>query len=118
MLIIELNPLKNGAHRNQTWDAFVDVPEGWAEVPEELEAEAFGYLPFIRLTVENGSITGVEQGEIPALPIAPEPEPADPITQLQLSMAELAETMEASTTETQLAVAELAELMAAGEVSK
>ena len=48
----------------------------------------------------------------------PGPEPVDPLTQLQLAMAELAETMEASTTETQLAVAELAELMAAGEVSK
>lgn len=54
----------------------------------------------------------------PQPPVEPGPEPVDPLTQLQLAMAELAETMEASTTETQLAVAELAELMAAGEVSK
>ncbi|MBT9685127.1 hypothetical protein [Pseudoflavonifractor sp. MCC625] len=54
----------------------------------------------------------------PQPPIEPDPGPTDPITQIQLAMAELAETMEASTTETQLAVAELAERMAAGEVSK
>lgn len=42
--------------------------------------------------------------------------PPDPVTQVQLAVAELAEAMAASNTENQLAIAELAELMTAGEV--
>lgn len=64
MLIIELNALPNGAHRNQT-GSFAAIPEGWAEVPAELEAEAMGYLPYIDLTVSDGVITAVAQGTIP-----------------------------------------------------
>ena len=64
MLIIELNALPNGAHRNQT-GSFAAIPEGWAEVPAELEAEAMGYLPYIALTVSDGAITSVAQGTIP-----------------------------------------------------
>lgn len=65
MLIIELKPLENGTHRNQTWDSFMDVPEGWAKVPPELEDKAMSFLPFIELTVEGGAITDVSQGTIP-----------------------------------------------------
>lgn len=63
MLIIEISAT-NGAHRNQT-GSFAAIPEGWAEVPAELEADAMGYLPYIDLTVSNGVITAVAQGAIP-----------------------------------------------------
>ena len=71
MLIIEIAPQANGAHRNQTGAHIAEIPSGWAAVPAELEAEAMSYLPFIDLTVTDGQITGVAQGEIPT----PEPEP-------------------------------------------
>ena len=63
MLIIEI-ATTNGAHRNQT-GSFAAIPDGWAEVPAELEAEAIGYLPYIDLTVSDGVITAVAQGTIP-----------------------------------------------------
>ena len=92
MLIVERNPLGNGAHRNQT-GSFREIREGWVAIPENLEKEAIQYLPFINLTVdENGQITGVSQGPIP--PAAPEPaapvyteleETQQAITDLELS---------------------------------
>ena len=63
MLIIEI-AATNGAHRNQA-GIFSAIPEGWAEVPAELEAKAMGYLPYIDLTVSDGAITAVAQGTIP-----------------------------------------------------
>ena len=63
MLIIEI-AATNGAHRNQTGN-FSAVPDGWAIVPLELEAEAMGYLPYIDLTVSDGVVTAVAQGTIP-----------------------------------------------------
>ena len=63
MLIIEI-AATNGAHRNQT-GSFGIIPDGWAIVPPELEAEAMGYLPYIDLTVSDGVITAVAQGTIP-----------------------------------------------------
>ena len=60
MLIIEI-AATNGAHRNQTGN-FSAVPDGWAIVPLELEAEAMGYLPYIDLTVSDGVVTAVAQG--------------------------------------------------------
>ena len=82
MLLIELEALENGAHRNQRSDtAFPVIPEGYAAVAEELEEEAWGYLPFIHITeVTDGVITGVEQGIIPP----PEPEPELPPTDTEV----------------------------------
>jgi hypothetical protein len=46
----------------------------------------------------------------------PEPDPlSDPITQLQLAVAELAEAIEADKTAIHLALAELAEIIAGGD---
>ena len=58
MLIIEINALPNGAHRNQTCDS-ITPPDGWAVVPAELEAQTVPLLPFVTLTVANGKITAV-----------------------------------------------------------
>lgn len=75
MLIIEINALDNGAHRNQSGD-FVTIPNGWAVVPEDMEVANF---PFGELTAEeiNGVMTVTKwvAGEIPKPEPIPEPEP-------------------------------------------
>ena len=63
MLIIEI-AATTAAHRHRTGN-FSAVPDGWAIVPLELEAEAMGYLPYIDLTVSDGVVTAVAQGTIP-----------------------------------------------------
>lgn len=61
MRIIEIAPLPNGAHRNQSYTGeSLNIPEGWAAIPEELEAQAAEWLPFVTATVENGVITKLE----------------------------------------------------------
>ena len=77
MLLIEEAPLTNGGHRNQRSETpFTVIPEGMLPVAEELEEEAWGYLPFINITeITDGVITGVEQGTIPEPEPEPEPEP-------------------------------------------
>ena len=72
MTIIEIAPLENGAHRNQT-SSYVAVPEGWILVPPDLEAQAQSMLPFIVLDIEADALIGVSQGTI--APPEPEPEP-------------------------------------------
>ena len=60
MTIIDLTPTENGAYRNQTKKgSFARIPEGWAVVPPEWEAAAAEYLPWLRLTVTDGAITGI-----------------------------------------------------------
>ena len=118
MLMIELAALENGAHRNQWTDGAITPPDGWAAVPEELEAKAAGYLPYILLTVEEGEITGVAQGVVPTPTPESEPEPEpDALTQTQLAVAELAQVVEDNNTAAQLAIAELAEALLGGETS-
>lgn len=77
MLIIEIKALENGAHRSQMSNFLTDAPKGWIEVPEELEAEAISYLPFIVLKINDaGELVGVAQGEIPE--VEPEPDVPNP----------------------------------------
>lgn len=88
MLIIEIQPLKNGAHRNQSGDLQA-VPEGWIAVPAGMEAEARSYLPFIVLDIQDGVLAGVSQGGIPE----PEPELSLPAS-LESRVASLESDME------------------------
>lgn len=66
MRIIEIAPLENGAHRNQS-GSFTVIANGWAVVPDGLATENF---PFGEVTVEevNGimTVTSWVAGEIPA----------------------------------------------------
>lgn len=48
MLMVELAPLSNGAHRNQT--ALDEIPDGWAVIPDELETPNF---PFGEIVAER-----------------------------------------------------------------
>lgn len=55
MIIIEIEPLSNGGHRNCTISSgFENVPEGWAKIPENMEVENF---PFGE--VEAAEVDGV-----------------------------------------------------------
>lgn len=62
MKIIEITPLANGAHRNQTASA---CPEGWAVIPDDMEC---GNFPFGTITVSDGIVTSWTPGEVPATP--------------------------------------------------
>ena len=73
MKIIEIKPLGNGAHRNQSGNMRT-VPEGWAVIPAEIYIpESF---PFVDIVVENGVVTAMTAREVPA----PEPQPPAPKT--------------------------------------
>lgn len=65
MTIIEIAPLSNGAHRNQTGE-FEKIPEGYAVVPDGLETPNF---PFGEVAVEEVdgvmTVTNWVAGEIP-----------------------------------------------------
>jgi len=64
MRMIEIAPLPNGAHRNQS--ASFPIPSGWAIVPDTLDTSNF---PFGDVTVSDGIVT-----EWIPLPI-PQPSP-------------------------------------------
>lgn len=74
MTIIEITPLENGAHRNQTGD-FSTVPTGWAVIPSDLDTPNF---PFGTITVDDSTpphVTSWTAGELPEPTPEPEPEP-------------------------------------------
>lgn len=70
MRIIEIAALSNGAHRNQTPNSLITVPDGWAVVPDHMNTPNF---PFGDVVVEEvkGVMTVVEW--IPG--VMPEQEP-------------------------------------------
>ena len=68
MIIIEIDPLSNGAHRNQT-GTFSAVPDGWAIIPDTLDTPNY---PFGDITVDYQTPPVVTSWT--PLPI-PEPEP-------------------------------------------
>ena len=73
MKIIEIEPLDNGAHRNQSGDMRT-VSEGWAVIPAEVYIP--DSFPFVDIVVENGVVTAMTAREVPA----PEPQPPTPKT--------------------------------------
>lgn len=75
MRIIEIKPLPNGAHRNQTVSGVVTVPDGWAEIPTDMAIpETF---PFVDLVVEGNQVVSMTAGVVPAPEPEPEPEPTE-----------------------------------------
>lgn len=74
MRIIEVKPLPNGAHRNQTGN-FHAIPTGWAVIPEDVPIpETF---PFVDLTVEGDTVVTMTAGVVPEPEPKPEPEPTE-----------------------------------------
>ena len=82
MRIVKIEAYDNGGHANQTTNANIPLPEGWAIIPEELATPNF---PFGELTAEEidgvMTVTSWTAGEIPQ----PEPEP-DPQPTLEERM--------------------------------
>lgn len=76
MTIIEIQALPNGAHRNQTVSRAVTVPDGWAIIPADMAIP--GTFPFVTLTVEGQTVTGMGPG------VVPEPETPAPTETEQL----------------------------------
>lgn len=82
MTIIEITPLGNGAHRNQTIAGKLTPPEGWAVIPEGMALpETFH---FVGVEVQNGVVTALTSGIMPE----PEPVPAAPTTEERLATLE------------------------------
>lgn len=76
MTIIEIQPLDNGAHRNQT-GSMTTVPEGWAILPADLDTPNF---PFGDITVDDSTpprVSSWTPGDIPEPEPEPEPEPTE-----------------------------------------
>lgn len=77
MRIIEIAPLENGAHRNQS-GSFRNIPAGWAVIPNTLATENF---PFGEVTVEEidgiMTVTSWVAGELPEPEPTPDPEPTE-----------------------------------------
>ena len=60
MLIVKLEAGENGARENQIINPALDhVPEGWIEVPPELESEAMELLPWMTLELRGGAVIGI-----------------------------------------------------------
>lgn len=78
MQIIEIAPLSNGAHRNQTVNGTVTPPEGWAVIPDGMPIP--DSFPFVGVEAKNGVVTALTPGEVPE----PAPEPEPQYTDLQL----------------------------------
>lgn len=70
MTIVEIQPLSNGAHRNQSGINF--VPPGWAKLPEDLNTTNFPYGTITVETIEGiPVVTSWTPIEVPE-PIEPE----------------------------------------------
>ena len=94
MKIIEIAPLDNGAHRNQTSNSTFPVPDGYALIPEDMPIPKT--FPFVDIEVEGDPpiVTNMTAGVVPP---TPEPEPAtDPADELEHLRAEVA-TLQANT---------------------
>lgn len=77
MLIIEIQPQENGAHRNQKPSGDLrTIPAGWAVVPDSIEIP--DTFPFVNIEVEDGVVTSMTAGVVSE----PEPEPTPAPTQL------------------------------------
>lgn len=90
MRIIEIAPLENGAHRNQS-GSFRTIPAGWAVVPDALATENF---PFGEIEVERiegvWTVTAWTPGVMPEPVPEPEPEPTldDRVTAIETAIAD------------------------------
>lgn len=95
MQIIEIQELENGAHRNQTIDREIPVPEGWAVFPEHFGAASeLENFPFGRIAAadRNGTmtVTSWTPGEVPEAPEGPEEPPPSQEARLAALEAETA----------------------------
>jgi len=95
MLIIKRTAESNGAHASQASSAPIAPPDGWIVIPADLEATALPLLPWVKLTVEDGIVTAVEddteaRAAWEATPVPPpEPTAQERIEALEAAMLEM-----------------------------
>ena len=66
MKILEIAALFNGAHRNQTVNGEIAIPDGWAVIPEGMELENFPFGEVAAEEIEGVmAVTGWTPGEMP-----------------------------------------------------
>lgn len=75
MKIIEIMPLSNGAHRNQTVSEAVTIPDGWAVIPDDMAIPET--YPFVDLVVQGNQVVSMTAGVVPEPEPEPEPEPTE-----------------------------------------
>ena len=79
MRIIEINPLPNGAHRNQTCHGV--LPDGWAVIPADMETPNFPFGEVEAAEVDGiMTVTKWTAGEMPVVvdePVSNEPTTED-----------------------------------------
>ncbi len=63
MKIIEIDACSNGAHRNQTLDFEIPVPDGWAVIPDDMAIP--DTYPFVNITVEDNTVVSMAAGVVP-----------------------------------------------------
>lgn len=89
MRIVKIEKLENGAHDNQTIDRVMNVPEGWAVIPDDMETTNF---PFGDLSAEEVdgvmTVTSWTPGEIPEAEIIEHEPTADEILKTLLGVSE------------------------------
>lgn len=73
MKIIEIEPLSNGGHRNQSSDSMIVIPEGWAKIPEDMEFP--NSFPFVDIEVEEQTVIKMNARKVPEPEPQPDPEP-------------------------------------------
>ena len=84
MKIVEIKPLENGAHRNESWGTS-KIPDGWAVIPDDMELENF---PFGEL--ETKKIKGIMTVTKWTPGTIPEREPEEkPVTELERLRADV-----------------------------
>ena len=81
MLIVEIAPLSNGAHRNQK-GSFRTIPEGWAVVPAGITVP--DTFPFVNIEADGQIVTSMTAGVVPEP--EPEPEPTPSIEERMTAM--------------------------------
>lgn len=105
--IIEIAPLENGAHNNQTYHGF--IPKGWAVIPEDMELPSF---PFGDVEAEEidgvMTVTRWTEGVMPEVEPEVILEPKDLNAEVEKLRAEN-ESLKQSITDLELAIVELYE---------
>ena len=77
MRIIEIAPLSNGAHRNQS-GSFRTIPAGWAVIPDSMATDNFPFGEVVAEEIDGVmTVTSWVAGEIPEPEPLPEPEPTE-----------------------------------------
>ena len=64
MKIIKITPFENGAHDNQTAIGAINVPDGWAVIPDSMIIP--DTFPFVNIEIDGQMVVSMTAGVIPA----------------------------------------------------